>query len=237
MKLVEYYFDILSKKIEQPKDEPKKESPNSLFNLFSYFSSRLLSSSTSSVSTSNNLEFNKKIFKCIMTGDHHVGKTSFVKSSLDSLSIGDYTPGVVSSAHTFKIYKLWDGILRDLQLWDQPAYFYTSLYKRNANTALIMFDLNRLESLDRAENDINDIKGTEKVESILIGNKTDLVPDYERIIQRKRAQLIAFKSNGSLYLEINCVDVKHAHNILLFVAVMMYLRNGDGSNEKGIKDF
>jgi len=123
------------------------------------------------------------IFKVVVIGDKDVGKTSLLKrfaaNTFSNTSIG--TIGVDFLVKDFDI-----GLSKvKLELWDtageEKYRAVTSVYYRNADAVLIVFDLSRKETFRSIIHWMKEVQKQcgHEVLLILIGNKCDLEPQVK----------------------------------------------------------
>jgi len=135
-------------------------------------------------------------FKVIMVGDSEVGKTVFVKRwTLDKfLDTYKMTASANISNKTFHV----EGENIEFEIWDLAGQesLLISNYFFGASGALLLFDKNNEESLERLEEwhtKIRELSG--KVPILLVGNKLDLIEEPS-----KKGEKFA-KKNDMLYIE------------------------------------
>ena len=125
------------------------------------------------ISSSNSL-----IYKVVFIGDSGVGKTSIVQRIKTSKFDGNFDSTIGASAVTKEV-QTSQGIIT-LNIWDTAGQErYRSLiqtYARNANCAVLCFDLTSLHSFQSLNSWIADIRNICDVSCriIIVGNKVDL---------------------------------------------------------------
>lgn len=140
--------------------------------------------------------------KIVLLGDMTVGKTSFVTRYIT----GNFkfenssTLGASFFTHQIKI----NNENHILEIWDTAGQErYRSLapmYFRNADVALIFFDLSKLNtyfSIDYWKNELNRY-GPKDLLQIVVGNKLDLIDKENIDIKYKKHFLISTKENIDL---------------------------------------
>ncbi|SCU98319.1 LADA_0H12156g1_1 [Lachancea dasiensis] len=121
-------------------------------------------------------------FKLVLLGDSSVGKSSivhrFVKDSFDEFR--ESTIGAAFLSQTVKLGK-HDDVTIKFEIWDTAGQErYKSLapmYYRNANAALIVYDVTQPGSLLKAQSWVEELKhkvGDQDLVICLVGNKLDL---------------------------------------------------------------
>lgn len=124
-------------------------------------------------------------FKLVLLGDSSVGKSSivhrFVKDSFDEFR--ESTIGAAFLSQTIKIEDKSNQqeVLIKFEIWDTAGQErYKSLapmYYRNANAALVVYDVTQQDSLAKAQGWVNELKtkvGEDDLVICLVGNKLDL---------------------------------------------------------------
>lgn len=128
--------------------------------------------------------------KLVLLGESSVGKTSIVTR----YTTGNYqkTNATIGAAFFTKTINLpvENGVLRkvNMEIWDtagQERYrSLTPIYYRNADAALVVFDVTKPESLRKAQSWIDELheycnndRPEENIHIIVVGNKVDL--DHE----------------------------------------------------------
>lgn len=171
--------------------------------------------------------------KLILMGDVHTGKTSIICSLKGEQFVPDYlkTLGIDFNAHALSIKTQYEKIrvvrMINLHLWDisgnRRFRDITSVYYRNIDGAIIVFDVTSRESynsvpywLGELTNNIPSIPGEKQNISypiLLIGNKSDL---SDRVVSTIEAVNFA-KENSLLYSETSAKTgsgISAAFNIL-----------------------
>lgn len=125
--------------------------------------------------------------KLVLLGESSVGKTSIVTR----YTTGNYqkTNATIGAAFFTKVINMpsEDGIDRkvNLEIWDtagQERYrSLTPIYYRNADAALVVFDVTKAESLQKAQSWIDELdkyqsrdRPENDINIIVVGNKVDL---------------------------------------------------------------
>jgi len=165
-------------------------------------------------------------FKLVLLGESAVGKSSlvlrFVKDQFD-----DYRESTIGAAFLTQTIALDDNTTVKFEIWDtagQERYkTLAPMYYRNANCAVVVYDITQASSLDKAKAWIKELQrqANENIVIALAGNKLDLVsettgnPD-KRAIPTADAEAFA-KEAGLLFFE---TSAKSAENIRdLFTAI------------------
>ena len=164
--------------------------------------------SNNSIEQSSKYEY---LFKIILIGNSGVGKSSIMQRYMKQTFNSNYkiTIGV---DFLMKSLKINDQIVK-LQVWDtagQEKYrSMISSYYRGAHVALIVFDLTSHTSFEDLPlwNENFYKNGPEQKNTILIGNKKDLVE--ERQVTQEEAELFS-QTNNMIYFE---TSAKEGNNI------------------------
>ena len=143
-------------------------------------------------------------FKVLLSGEAAVGKTSILHRFVHNKFQGHYT-STIGLDFMSKVLNYNSDTCR-LTIWDLAGQKRFSFMRKNfyggANGALIIFDLTRAETFERVEDwyaEMIDI-ADKKVPFILIGNKTDLIPEVGRAIEPEMARSYA-QERGCIYME------------------------------------
>lgn len=156
-------------------------------------------------------------FKLVLLGDSSVGKSSivnrFVKNSFDEFR--ESTIGAAFLSQTIKVKESDDSEETTIkfEIWDTAGQErYKSLapmYYRNANAALVVYDVTQQDSIVKAQSWVNELKnkvGDEDLVICLVGNKVDLCDeeseDNKRAIATHEARSYA-KEQGLLFYEVS----------------------------------
>merc|ERR1711977_396715 len=162
-------------------------------------------------------------FKLVLLGESAVGKSSlvlrFVKDQFD-----DYRESTIGAAFLTQTITLDESTTVKFEIWDTAGQErYKSLapmYYRNANCAVVVYDITQASSLDKAKAWVKELQrqANENIIIALAGNKLDLVneqPD-KRAIPTSDAEQYA-REAGLLFLE---TSAKTAENVKeLFTAI------------------
>ncbi|KAL3235047.1 GTP-binding protein YPT52 [Nakaseomyces bracarensis] len=125
-------------------------------------------------------------FKLVLLGDSSVGKSSivhrFVKDTFDELR--ESTIGAAFLSQTIRIKDDGEDVVIKFEIWDTAGQErYKSLapmYYRNANAALVVYDVTQPDSLKKAQMWVQELQnkvGDDDLVIYLVGNKIDLVAD------------------------------------------------------------
>ncbi|KAK4038374.1 mitochondrial inner membrane protein-domain-containing protein [Parachaetomium inaequale] len=156
-------------------------------------------------------------------GESAVGKSSivlrFVKDQFDS-----YRESTIGAAFLTQTISLDENTTVKFEIWDTAGQErYKSLapmYYRNANCAVVVYDITQATSLDKAKSWVKELQrqANENIIIALAGNKLDLVTEQpdKRAIETADAEAYA-KEAGLLFFE---TSAKTAENVQeLFTAI------------------
>ncbi|CAD6588615.1 MAG: COPII coat GTPase [Alectoria sarmentosa] len=162
-------------------------------------------------------------FKLVLLGESAVGKSSlvlrFVKDQFD-----DYRESTIGAAFLTQTISLDDATTVKFEIWDTAGQErYKSLapmYYRNANCAVVVYDITQASSLDKAKSWVKELQrqANENIIIALAGNKSDLVAEHpdKRAITTADAEAYA-REAGLLFFE---TSAKTAGNVReLFTAI------------------
>lgn len=177
------------------------------------------------------------LFKIVMIGDSHVGKTSFISCVCEEPFNEKF---VATIGIDFRIKNIYDefGITK-IQLWDTAGQerFNTisQSYYRGSNAAIVFFDISNLESFLNVEKWINEYKAYNFNEQILlVGNKIDL--EGKRAVGFDAAQQYAI-SKGINYRETSAKNKTNAKEILEEFIKNIRKKDYEKNNNKDYTNF
>ncbi|KAK8132888.1 mitofilin [Apiospora kogelbergensis] len=162
-------------------------------------------------------------FKLVLLGESAVGKSSivlrFVKDQFDS-----YRESTIGAAFLTQTISLDENTTVKFEIWDTAGQErYKSLapmYYRNANCAVVVYDITQAASLDKAKSWVKELQrqANENIIIALAGNKLDLVTEQpdKRAVPAADAEAYANEA-GLLFFE---TSAKTAENVReLFTAI------------------
>ncbi|KAI5309726.1 GTP-binding protein of the rab/ypt [Ascosphaera atra] len=168
-------------------------------------------------------------FKLVLLGESAVGKSSlvlrFVKDQFD-----DYRESTIGAAFLTQTISLDENTAVKFEIWDTAGQErYKSLapmYYRNANCAVVVYDVTQASSLDKAKAWVKELQrqANEDIIIALAGNKLDLVDSEsdgqgdqsKRAVPTEEAEAYA-REAGLLFFE---TSAKSATNVReLFTAI------------------
>ncbi|MFX1234235.1 MAG: Rab family GTPase [Promethearchaeota archaeon] len=141
-------------------------------------------------------------FKCVLIGDHEVGKTSIIRQFVEQKFSEDYrsTIGIDVMSHSIELYENQVIFL----LYDIGAQeFFKRLrktYYSGTQATFIVFDVTNKNSFSNIQNWYNEVKTflrAKQIPIIIIGNKIDL--EKERVVSYEEGVRLANELSGSHY--------------------------------------
>ncbi|SCW04425.1 LAFE_0H13234g1_1 [Lachancea fermentati] len=172
-------------------------------------------------------------FKLVLLGDSSVGKSSivhrFVKDSFDEFR--ESTIGAAFLSQTIKLEKQ-DDVTIKFEIWDTAGQErYKSLapmYYRNANAALIVYDITQPDSLAKAQSWVDELKnkvGDQDLVICLVGNKLDLCEEdpQKRVVDTEDAQRYA-SEQGLLFQEVSAKTGAGVTDIFQTIGEKLYVQ-------------
>jgi len=163
-------------------------------------------------------------FKLVLLGESAVGKSSlvlrFVKDQFD-----DYRESTIGAAFLTQTIALDDTTTVKFEIWDTAGQErYKSLapmYYRNANCAVVVYDITQASSLDKAKAWVKELQrqANENIIIALAGNKLDLVNDSpdKRAVAAADAQQYANEA-GLLFLETSAKTAENVRDLFTAIA-------------------
>ncbi|AMD19326.1 HBR425Cp [Eremothecium sinecaudum] len=175
-------------------------------------------------------------FKLVLLGDSSVGKSSivhrFVKDSFDEFR--ESTIGAAFLSRTIKLAD-YDDVMIKFEIWDTAGQErYKSLapmYYRNANAALVVYDVTQEDSLIKAQSWVNELKskvGDDDLVICLVGNKVDIAETTPKmkVIDEDEARAYA-DEHGLIFHEVSAKTGKGVLEVFYDIGKRLYLQRRD----------
>ncbi|XP_043664135.1 ras-related protein RabJ [Vespula pensylvanica] len=157
--------------------------------------------------------------KVVVLGSQGVGKTSIVRRYIENAVNRPINPTVGASFFTCKL-NIADTEVK-LQVWDTAGEerfkSMAPMYYRNANAAMLVFDVTRYNSFTAIKNWVTELKRNVEEQMVLtvIGNKSDLFNDRE--VDSEEGRFYATKI-GATYHETSVLHNDGIENVFLAIA-------------------
>lgn len=159
-------------------------------------------------------------FKVVLVGNTQVGKTCIVDKLVTGTINNDVSPTIGASFLTFVI-KRPQGPVR-LHIWDtagqEKFMSITSTYYRNANYALLCYDIADRNSFENLGRWLGDLKGNAPpdIKIILVGNKTDL--EAHRQVSQEEAEKFQVDNDLIFYREVSALTGDGIRDLFVSIA-------------------
>ncbi|KAL0637564.1 GTP-binding protein of the rab/ypt [Maublancomyces gigas] len=191
-------------------------------------------------------------FKLVLLGESAVGKSSlvlrFVKDQFD-----DYRESTIGAAFLTQTIALDETTTIKFEIWDTAGQErYKSLapmYYRNANCAVVVYDITQASSLDKAKAWVKELQrqANENIVIALAGNKLDLAspsassPTSKRAVDTAEAEAYA-REAGLLFFETSAKTAENVKELFTAIAKKLPLdqqgprgaRAGGGAGGRGV---
>ncbi|KAH7105154.1 ras-domain-containing protein [Auriculariales sp. MPI-PUGE-AT-0066] len=157
-------------------------------------------------------------FKLVLLGESAVGKSSlvlrFVKDQFD-----DYRESTIGAAFLTQTVQLDDGATVKFEIWDTAGQerYKAPMYYRNANCAVVVYDITQASSLDKAKTWIKELQrqADPSIVIALCGNKADL--NARRQVAPEEAQKYA-EEEGLMWGETSAKTAEGVTEIFTAIA-------------------
>lgn len=181
-------------------------------------------------------------FKLVLLGESAVGKSSLVLRFVQD-DFQEYRESTIGAAFLTQTVKLNEQTTIKFEIWDTAGQErYKSLapmYYRNANCAVVVYDITSSASLEKAKHWIRELQRQADAQIIiaLAGNKADL--EERRQVPTEVARTFAEEEN-LLFFETSAKDAKNVSEIFTAIANKLPLetstargRGGPGGTRAG----
>ncbi|KTW26581.1 GTP-binding protein ypt5 [Pneumocystis jirovecii RU7] len=165
--------------------------------------------------------------KLVLLGESAVGKSSlvlrFVKGQFD-----DYRESTIGAAFLTQTLCLDETTVIKFEIWDTAGQErYRSLapmYYRNADCAIVVYDITQTESLDKAKSWVKELhrQACGNIVIALAGNKADLAS--RRAVETSDAQAYAEEA-GLIFFETSAKDAQNVNNLFQAIAKKLPLEH------------
>ncbi|KIP11736.1 hypothetical protein PHLGIDRAFT_21461 [Phlebiopsis gigantea 11061_1 CR5-6] len=157
-------------------------------------------------------------FKLVLLGESAVGKSSlvlrFVKDQFD-----DYRESTIGAAFLTQTVSLEDGTSVKFEIWDTAGQerYKAPMYYRNANCAVVVYDITQSASLEKARSWIRELQRQADPSIIiaLCGNKSDL--SARRQVSQEEAKKYA-EEEGLMWGETSAKSGEGVQDIFTDIA-------------------
>ena len=174
-----------------------------------------------------NQEINPEFaFKVVILGESGVGKTSLVKYEIQNSFITNNDSTIIFE-HSFKNFSIMGKNVR-LQIWDTcgKEMYRSSVqnFYRSALCIFVVFSLESLDSFNKVNQWIEEIKenNSEEYILVLVGNKSDLTPP--RKVEKDVIEEYC-KNNGiENYFEVSSKNGENVHELFKTVVKQLFLK-------------
>lgn len=162
-------------------------------------------------------------FKLVLLGESAVGKSSIVQRFVKD-SFSDFKESTIGAAFLTQTVDIDPNTTVKFEIWDtagQERYrSLASIYYRNAQAALVVYDITQKASLDKAKYWIKELQRQANSDIViaLVGNKTDL--EDKREISTEEAETFA-KQMGLLFFEVSAKSGQGIHECFTKIALKM----------------
>lgn len=169
-------------------------------------------------------------FKVIIVGPSAVGKTSLLNRFVHDQFVLKYKLTIGVDFLT-KTVEYQPSQFVKLHIWDiggqeRFKFLHRSFYE-GASGALLTFDLSRQHTFSRMKVWLSEMRSIMKNEipKIIIGNKSDLIPEIGRIMDRSAVEKYA-KNEDCLYIETSAKTGENVEKAFLELTERMLKKQG-----------
>ncbi|KAH9818789.1 ras family-domain-containing protein [Melampsora americana] len=174
-------------------------------------------------------------FKLVLLGESAVGKSSLVLRFVQN-DFQEYRESTIGAAFLTQTVQLDDQTTIKYEIWDTAGQErYKSLapmYYRNANCAVVVYDITSSASLEKAKNWIRELQRQADAQIViaLAGNKADL--EERRQVSTSDARQFAEEEN-LLFFETSAKDATNVHEIFQAIAKKLPLDSAASRGPRG----
>ncbi|KAI9031522.1 ras family-domain-containing protein [Phycomyces nitens] len=150
-------------------------------------------------------------FKLVLLGESAVGKSSLVMRFVKGL-FDEYKESTIGAAFLSKEVSLEDNVTVKFEIWQERYKSLAPMYYRNANCAVIVYDVTQAASLEKAKSWVNELQrqADPNIVIALAANKIDL--ESRRVIE-KQASLTAQEYANEMGLLFYETSAKSGENV------------------------
>ncbi|KAF7702752.1 Ras-related protein Rab-1A [Cucumispora dikerogammari] len=179
------------------------------------------------------------LFKYILIGESGVGKTSLIARFCDEIYTNSYT-ATIGVDFKIKTVEVNNRFIK-LQIWDTAGQerfkTITTSYYRGAHCIIVVFDLTNLESFEKIENWLKEVRkhAKEDAQILILGNKVD--DTARREVDRSLVEEYLMAENIPIghYFEVSAsenIEVNQAFVKIAYTLVDKVTTNHDESEEE-----
>ena len=153
-------------------------------------------------------DYDKNVYKFIIIGDSSVGKSSFIVKLCHNIynNVNQETVGVAYFTKT--ILDTSTNVIKKFTFWDTAGQerfkSIVSMYYKNVTGVICMYDINNFKTLENTENWIENFFektniDNEKLPILLLGNKLDLISEYNNNIDTNNLFIDKLKQRFNIH--------------------------------------
>jgi small GTP-binding protein len=164
-------------------------------------------------------------FKCLVIGPGAVGKSSLIRRFIENKFSASYrfTIGVDIFSKTVEFE---EGKFSRLSLWEVGGQERFKVLRRSfyegSHGALLVFDLSRANTFPKMKEWFIDLRKIikEKIPTLVLGNKSDLLPEVGYVINRDEPKQFA-RLEESIYLETSAKTGENVEKAFIELTKLM----------------
>ncbi|THU44887.1 hypothetical protein C4D60_Mb02t12110 [Musa balbisiana] len=159
--------------------------------------------------------------KLVLLGDMGTGKSSLVLRFVKGQFL-EFQESTIGAAFFSQTLAVSDATVK-LEIWDtagQERYHSLApMYYRGAAAAIIVYDISRMESFERAKKWVQELQkqGNPSMVTSLVGNKCDLEDKREVLTEASEARTYA-EDNGLFFMETSAKTAINVNDIFYEIA-------------------